>query len=100
MNEIFIKPNLRTAQRRSKDETIIDRSLFNIPEEYKNLGFDKKYYLRTYGCQANERDSETIRGILEMMSYTEVKEPESKSASLTIKNSLNATTISFLWTKV
>lgn len=84
MNEIFIKPNLRTAQRRSKDETIIDRSLFNIPEEYKNLGFDKKYYLRTYGCQANERDSETIRGILEMMSYTEVKEPE--SADIIIMN--------------
>ena len=84
MNEIFIKPNLRTAQRRSKDETIIDRSLFNIPEEYKNLGFEKKYYLRTYGCQANERDSETIRGILEMMSYTEVKEPE--SADIIIMN--------------
>ena len=84
MNEIFIKPNLRTAQRRSKDETIIDRSLFNIPEEYRNLGFDKKYYLRTYGCQANERDSETIRGILEMMSYTEVKEPE--SADIIIMN--------------
>jgi tRNA-2-methylthio-N6-dimethylallyladenosine synthase len=43
----------------------------------KQLGFNKKYYLRTYGCQANERDSETIRGILELMSYTEVKEPES-----------------------
>lgn len=40
MNEIFIKPNLRTAQRRSKDETIIDRSLFTIPE-YKNLDLIK-----------------------------------------------------------
>jgi tRNA-2-methylthio-N6-dimethylallyladenosine synthase len=76
MNEIFIKPDLKNAQRRSKDETIIDRSLFNIPDEYKQLGYNKKYYLRTYGCQANERDSETIRGILELMSYTEVKEPE------------------------
>jgi tRNA-2-methylthio-N6-dimethylallyladenosine synthase len=76
MNEIFIKPDLKNAQRRSKDETIIDRSLFNIPDEYKQLGYNKKYYLRTYGCQANERDSETIRGILELMSYIEVKEPE------------------------
>lgn len=84
MNEIFVKPNLRTAQRRTKDETIIDRSLFNIPEEYKELGFNKKYYLRTYGCQANERDSETIRGILELMSYTEVKEPD--QADLIIMN--------------
>lgn len=76
MNEIFVKPNLRTAQRRTNDETIIDRSLFNIPEEYRQLGFNKKYYLRTYGCQANERDSETLRGILELMSYSEVKNPD------------------------
>jgi tRNA-2-methylthio-N6-dimethylallyladenosine synthase len=84
MNEIYIKPDLKNAQRRSKDETIIDRSLFNIPDEYKQLGYNKKYYLRTYGCQANERDSETIRGILELMSYTEVKEPE--SADIIIMN--------------
>jgi len=84
MNEIYIKPDLKNAQKRSKDETIIDRSLFNIPDEYKQLGYNKKYYLRTYGCQANERDSETIRGILELMSYTEVKEPE--SADIIIMN--------------
>jgi len=76
MNQLFIKPDLKNAQKRSKDETIIDRSLFNIPDEYKSLGFNKKYYLRTYGCQANERDSETLRGMLELMSYSEVKEPE------------------------
>jgi hypothetical protein len=35
MNELYIKPDLKNAQRRSKDETIIDRSLFNIPDEYK-----------------------------------------------------------------
>lgn len=76
MNELFVKPNLKTAQRRTNDETIIDRSLFNIPVEYKNLGFNKNYYLRTYGCQANERDSETLRGMLELMSYSEVKNPD------------------------
>jgi tRNA-2-methylthio-N6-dimethylallyladenosine synthase len=84
MNELYIKPDLKNAQRRSKDETIIDRSLFNIPDEYKQLGYNKKYYLRTYGCQANERDSETIRGILELMSYKEVKEAE--SADIIIMN--------------
>jgi len=30
---------------------------------------DKKYYILTFGCQANERDSETIAGILEKMGY-------------------------------
>jgi tRNA-2-methylthio-N6-dimethylallyladenosine synthase len=75
MNQLFIKPDLKNAQKRSKDDTVIDRSLFSIPDECKELGFNKKYYLRTYGCQANERDSETLRGMLELMSYTEVDEP-------------------------
>ena len=26
---------------------------------------DKKYYILTFGCQANERDSETLAGILQ-----------------------------------
>lgn len=84
MNELFIKPNLKSAQRRTKDETVIERSLFNIPDEYLNLGFNKKFYLRTYGCQANERDSETLRGMLTLMSYTEVTAPE--EADLIIMN--------------
>ena len=29
----------------------------------------KKYYIRTYGCQMNERDSETIAGILTALGY-------------------------------
>ena len=30
---------------------------------------DKNYFIQTYGCQANERDSETLAGILESMGY-------------------------------
>jgi len=77
-------PNLKTAQKRTKDETMIERSLFDIPEEYKHLGLNKTYYLRTYGCQANERDSETIRGMAEMMGYLPVQSPE--GADLIIMN--------------
>lgn len=33
-----------------------------------------KVYLATYGCQANERDSETILGILDEMGYAETAE--------------------------
>jgi tRNA-2-methylthio-N6-dimethylallyladenosine synthase len=33
------------------------------------LGHGKKYYLRTYGCQMNERDSEVLEGYLEQMGY-------------------------------
>ncbi len=73
---MFIKPNLRSAQKRTRNQTVIDHSFFNIPEEYRSLGVHKHYYLRTYGCQANERDSETLRGMLELMSFTEVMEPD------------------------
>jgi len=34
-----------------------------------------KAFLRTYGCQANERDSETIAGILDRMGYQRTGDP-------------------------
>lgn len=72
MNQDWNLPNLKQAQKRSLDETQIERSLFEIPEPYRNIGQDKTYYIRTYGCQANERDSETIRGILEKMGFAQI----------------------------
>jgi tRNA-2-methylthio-N6-dimethylallyladenosine synthase len=38
-------------------------------ENIKQLGEGKKYFLRTYGCQMNERDSETIAGIIMGLGY-------------------------------
>ena len=49
-------PNLKDAQVRTTKEAVIEKSLFQIPEQIRLLGQGKKYYLRTYGCQANERD--------------------------------------------
>ncbi len=41
--------------------------------DYENnpslFGLNKKYYLRTYGCQMNEHDSENIKGILESVGF-------------------------------
>ena len=72
--EILNKPNLRQAARRSKEPSKILYDDFNIPSEVVNIGVGKKYYVATYGCQANERDGETIIGILEKMGYTETSE--------------------------
>lgn len=47
-----------------------DRTSFHLEEQYQSLGKDKTYFIRTYGCQANVRDTETIAGILKMMGYT------------------------------
>jgi tRNA-2-methylthio-N6-dimethylallyladenosine synthase len=84
MNDNPFFPNLKEAQRRTKDHPKIERSLFHIEDEAKNLGVGRKYFLRTYGCQANERDGETIRGILEEMGYLPVI--EASSADLIILN--------------
>ncbi|MGN1343044.1 MAG: tRNA (N6-isopentenyl adenosine(37)-C2)-methylthiotransferase MiaB [Traorella sp.] len=69
-NTNWMKPNLQEAKLRTKKQVTIEKSLFNIPTEVKNIGVGRKYYLRTYGCQANERDGETIAGILEELQFT------------------------------
>lgn len=75
-NSEWLMPNLKEAQKRTKQQVSVEKSLFNIPFEAKNIGVGRKYFLRTYGCQANERDSETIAGILEQMGFASVDSPE------------------------
>ncbi|MCI5745032.1 MAG: tRNA (N6-isopentenyl adenosine(37)-C2)-methylthiotransferase MiaB [Erysipelotrichaceae bacterium] len=41
-----------------------------IDEDIKDFGLNKKYFIRTYGCQGNLRDSEVIAGILKEMKYS------------------------------
>ncbi len=62
-------PNLLEAKKRTKIEPkTID---YNLKEEYKSLGKNKTYYIKTYGCQMNEHDTENIKAILEQMSFKE-----------------------------
>lgn len=64
-------PDLKLARQRNKQKTQILKDSFEIPNAMKNIGEGKTYFIRTYGCQANERDSETLRGILEAMGYVQ-----------------------------
>jgi tRNA-2-methylthio-N6-dimethylallyladenosine synthase len=84
MNDNYTLPNLKNAMKRTHEVSSIERSLFHIDPSAQNLGVGRKYFLRTYGCQANERDSETIRGILEEMGYLPVD--EAGNADLIILN--------------
>lgn len=68
----YVLPDLKQAQRRSKGDTPVERGVFDIPDVLRQAGQGKSYFIRTYGCQANERDSETIRGILEAMAFTPI----------------------------
>ena len=39
-------------------------------EDLKKISQGQKYYIRTYGCQANVRDEETMRAMLEDVGFT------------------------------
>ena len=63
-------PNLRCAQKRTKEEIKIIYDDYKVPEGIKNIGKNKKYFIKTYGCQMNVHDSENISAILEDLGYT------------------------------
>lgn len=67
-------PDLNCARKRTRDE--VNRRVFNVDESYLNLGKDKKYLIKTHGCQANERDSENIAGLLEKIGYSLARNEE------------------------
>ncbi len=73
-SKYFKGPSLKEAKHRGKEEVKILKDEFVIPKAMENIGVGKTYFIKTYGCQANERDSETMRGILECMGYKETKE--------------------------
>ena len=62
-------PNLQEAKIRTKNK--VDIKNYHLDPKYKNLGLNKKYYIKTYGCQMNEHDTENIKAILEQMHFTE-----------------------------
>ena len=70
------KPNLNEARCRTTKEIQIKTNEYVVKDEYKNIGKNKKYYVKTYGCQMNEHDSENIKAILEDMSFTETDNME------------------------
>lgn len=64
----FQPPSLREAKKRGKEEVAVHYH-FQIPDELTNFGAGKHYLIRTYGCQMNEHDTETMQGMLEQMGY-------------------------------
>jgi len=69
----YILPHQKDAAKRTKtteyDSFVLNPSLTSI-------GNGKKYCLKTYGCQANVRDGETLAGMLECMGYQPVEDYE------------------------
>jgi len=81
--QLFISPNLVQAKKRGKEEIKVI-NFDPIPDDMKNIGYNKFYLIRTYGCQMNSRDSDTMAGILEQMGFQNTL--EEKEADVIIYN--------------
>ena len=75
-------PNLMEAKKRTKDKVI--KELYKKNINAKNIGVGKTYFVKTYGCQMNEHDSENIKALLEEMGFCETDNYE--NANLVILN--------------
>lgn len=75
-------PNLNDARKRSKNQ--VNRRNYTVKEEDSHIGEGKYYLIKTHGCQANERDSENIAGMLEEIGY--IRTEEEAKADLVIIN--------------
>lgn len=71
MKKDYVLPDLNKARKRLND---IERKTFNIEKEYLGLGKGKTYFIETHGCQANQRDSETIAGLLDELGFKAVED--------------------------
>ncbi len=70
-------PNLKEAKVRTNKDIKIISDDYKVPSSMKTIGKNKKYYIKTYGCQMNVHDTENIKAILEDMSFTETLDMES-----------------------
>ncbi len=79
----FNKPSYKDATKRTEKAKILEDA-YEIPVNMVNAGKGKTFHIRTYGCQSNERDTETMGGILETLGYTWI--PELEKADVAILN--------------
>ncbi|MGD9677209.1 MAG: tRNA (N6-isopentenyl adenosine(37)-C2)-methylthiotransferase MiaB [Vulcanibacillus sp.] len=71
-NNKYSIPNISKAKKRESSE--VKTINFEITDELKKIGENKFYLVKTYGCQMNTYDTETIVGILELMKFKETKD--------------------------
>ncbi len=75
-------PDFTDARKRSfKDYKRIE---FKVNDDYKNKYKGKTYFLKTYGCQMNEHDSENIAALLEFLGFSKADSYE--NADLVLLN--------------
>jgi len=72
-SDVMQLPNLLEAKKRTSRKSLIKANDYILTEDDKKIGKNKKYYIKTYGCQMNVHDSENIKAILEDMGFKETE---------------------------
>lgn len=67
-------PNYKDARRR--EDKSYKRVEFNFDNKIKDKYKGKTFYLKTYGCQMNEHDSENIEALLTRLGFSKVDDYE------------------------
>ena len=78
---VYVPPSLKEAKKRGKEEVKYHKD-FNIAEEFLGMGNGRKFYIRTYGCQMNEHDTEVMAGIFMQLGYEPTDSVEDASVIL------------------
>ena len=81
-SKYFKRPSTTAARKRSKDAVATIN--FDTHLNIKHLGKGKHYLIQTYGCQGNEADTETIKGLLHQLEFKETT--DERQADLILLN--------------
>lgn len=63
----YFKPNLDKARKRTREE--VQKLYFQMSDFHRDLGNNRKFFIKTHGCQSNEADTEVMEGIFLNMGF-------------------------------
>lgn len=70
-DEIIALPCMEEARKFSQNPAIVYRDAIKISDQMKSYCEGKTYFIKTFGCQANVRDSEIMAGMFELAGMKE-----------------------------
>lgn len=66
---VYTPPSLKEAKKRGKEQVSYFDN-FTIDPRFEGMGEGRKFYIRTYGCQMNEHDTEVMAGIFMQLGFS------------------------------
>ena len=65
---VYVPPSLKEAKKRGKEDIVYHKD-FIIDPDLLGMGNGRKFFIRTFGCQMNEHDTEVMAGIFLQLGY-------------------------------